>query len=124
MISKEQLATVTEVLATASVVGVGLALGGPVGATVMAGIGINLTSNIIQKGSTHLKEKWISAKYGVLNHDIQRTLARAFVKALSNLEARYFELPEANAQPPEKKEAILGLFKELKDYAPTVFAAS
>lgn len=124
MISKEQLAAVTEVLATASVVGVGLALGGPVGATVMAGIGINLGSNIIQSGSTHLKEKWISAKYGVLNHDIQRALARAFVKALIRLEARYFELPEANAQPTEKKEAIRGLFKELKDEAPTVFVAS
>lgn len=124
MISKAQLATVTEVLATASVVSIGLALGGPVGATVMAGIGINLGSNIIQSGSTHLKEKWISAKYGVLNHDIQRALARAFVKALIRLEARYFELPEANAQPIEKKEAIRGVFKELKDEAPTVFAAS
>jgi tetratricopeptide (TPR) repeat protein len=124
VISKEHLATVTEVLATASVVGVGLALGGPVGATVMAGIGINLGSNIIQSGSTHLKEKWISAKYGVLNHDIQRALARAFVKALISLEARYFELQEAKAQPPEKQEAIRGLFKELKDEAPTVFVAS
>lgn len=124
MISKEQLATVTEVLATASVVGVGLALGGPLGATVMAGIGINLGSDILRDGSTHLKEKWISAKYGVLNHDIQRALARAFVKALICLEARYFELPEANAQPTEKKNAIRGLIKELKDKAPTVFAAS
>ena len=124
MISKEQLATVTEVLATASVVGVGWALGGPTGAALMAGIGINLGSDIIQKGSTHLKEKWISAKYGVLNHDIQRALARAFVKALASLEARYFELPEANAQPTEKKEAIRGLFKELKGEAPAVFAAS
>jgi tetratricopeptide (TPR) repeat protein len=90
----------------------------------MAGIGINLGSNIIQSGSTHLKEKWISAKYGVLNHDIQRALARAFVKALASLETRYFELPEANSQPTEKKEAIRGLFKELKDEAPTVFAGS
>src|SRR6185503_10415213 len=112
MIAKEQLATVTEVLATASVVGVGWALGGTVGAAVLAGIGINLGSDIIQKGSTHLKEKWISDKYGVLNHDILRALARAFVKALAILEARYFELPEANAQPSEKKEAIRGLFRE------------
>lgn len=124
MPSKEQLATLAEALATASVVGVGWALGGTVGAAVMAGIGINLGSNIIQKGSTHLKEKWISAEYGVLNHDIQRALARAFVKALTSLEARYFELPEANAQPTEKKKAISGLFKELKDEAPSVFAAS
>lgn len=124
MISKEQLATLTEVMATASVVGVGWALGGPTGATLMAGIGINLGSDIIQKGSTHLKEKWISAKYGVLNHDIQRALARAFVKALASLEARYFELPQANAQPTDKKEAIRGLFKELKGEAPAVFAAS
>jgi tetratricopeptide (TPR) repeat protein len=124
MISKEQLATLTEVLASVSVVGVGWALGGTIGAAVMAGIGINLTSDIVQKGSTHLKEKWISAKYGVLNHDIQRALARAFVKALASLEDRYFALPEANALPTEKKEAIRGLFKELKDKAPTVFAGS
>lgn len=86
MISKEQLATVTEVLASASVEGVGLALGGPVGTTVMAGIGINLGSNIIQSGSKHLKDKWLSSHDGIPNHDIQLALARAFVKSLDRLE--------------------------------------
>jgi tetratricopeptide (TPR) repeat protein len=124
MLSKAQLATVSEVFATASIVGVGWALGGTVGAAIMAGIGINLGSDIIQKGSTYLKEKWLSAEYGVLNHDIQRALARAFVQALVSLEARYFELAETNAQPREKKEAIRGLFKELRDVAPSVFADS
>ncbi len=124
MISKQQLATLTEVLATTSVVGVGWALGGTVGAAVMAGIGINLGSDIIKNGSTYLKEKWLSAEYGVLNHDIQRALARAFVQALVSLETRYFELPEAISEPREKKEAIRGLFQELRDVAPTVFADS
>jgi hypothetical protein len=124
MISKEQMATVMEALATASVVGFGWALGGPVGAGMIAGIGINLSSNILQKGSTHLKEKWISAKHGALNQDIQRALGRALVKALTEIEARYFELPEANIQPSEKKKAIRTLFKELKVEALTIFVTS
>jgi hypothetical protein len=124
MISKEQLATISEVFATASIVGVGWALGGTVGAGIMAGIGINLGSDILQKGSTYLKERWLSAENGVLNHDIQRALVRSFVKALVSLEARYFELPEALTQPREKKEAIRDLFKQLKEAAPTVFVAS
>jgi hypothetical protein len=124
MISREQLATITEVLATASVVGFGWALGGIVGAAVLAEVGTNLGSDIIQKGGRHLKERWISAKDGALNHDIQRALGRALVKALTRLEARYFELSEAKEQPSEKKEAIRKLFKELKAEAETVFVAS
>lgn len=124
MISKEQLATLTEVLATASVVGVGWALGGTVGAAIMAGIGINLTSAVIQTGSKHLKDRWLSSHDGILNHDIQLALARAFVKSLDSLEQKYFESPEANAQPSEKKEAIRGLFRELKNESPGVFAVS
>lgn len=124
MISKEHLATLTEVLATASVVGIGWSLGGTVGAAVMAGIGINLGSAIIQRGSVHLKNKWLSGRNGVLNHDIQQALARAFIKSLASLENGYFELPEANAEPSEKRDSIRGLFKELRSEAQEIFAAS
>jgi tetratricopeptide (TPR) repeat protein len=124
MITKKQLATASEVLATASIVGVGWALGGTMGAGIMVGIGINLGSDIIQKGSTYLKEKWLSREFGVLNHDIQKSLVRAYVKALEKLEPRYFDTPEANNQPHEKRNAIRGLFKELKEVAPTVFVTS
>ncbi len=124
MISKQQLASMTEVLATTSVIGVGWALGGTVGAGIMAGIGINLGSDIIQKGGIYLKEKWLSAEYGVLNHDIQRALARGLVKALSRLEQRYFERAEVKSETREKNDAIRGLFQELRDVAPTVLAAS
>jgi hypothetical protein len=122
MLSKAQVTSIAEVLATASIVAVGWALGGAVGAAIVAGIGINLGSNIIQKGGTYLKEKWLSAEYGALNDDIQRALARAFVRTLLALETRYFELPEAKAQPREKKKAIRGFFEQLRDATPTVFA--
>jgi hypothetical protein len=124
MRSREQLATVAEVLATASVVGFGWALGGTVGAALIAGIGINLGADIIQRGSTHLKKKWISGQYGVTNAEIQRALGRALVKALGSIEVRYFQLPEANAQSSDKKRAIRKLFKELKDEALNLFVAS
>lgn len=124
MISKAQLATFTEALITASVVGIGWALGGTVGAAIMAGIGINLSSAIIQSGSKHLKDKWLSSHNGILNHDIQLALERAFVKTLNSLEHKYFELQEANVQSPEKKEAIRGLFKELREETQGVFVSS
>lgn len=124
MAIKNHLVNLSEVLATASIVGAGFAIGGPIGATVMAGIGVNLCSNIVQNGATKLKERWLSSGNGILNHDIQQALVRAFIKALNSLERKYFSLEETNKLPKEKKEAIKTLFQELKDEAQTVFLPS
>ena len=98
-------------------------MGGPIGAAVMTGIGLNLASSIVQNGAAHLKERWLSGD-GILNHDIQQALVRSFVKALTHLEKRYFALDETAALPQEKKDAIKGLFQELRGEAQTIFLAS
>lgn len=124
MLTKEQISNLTGVLATASITVIGFALAGTTGAAIMGGIGINLWSNIIQNGAVNLKERWLLSNDGILNHDIQQALVRAFVKALTNLEAKYFVLEETNSLPKEKQEAIKSLFQELKDQAQTVFLPS
>jgi tetratricopeptide (TPR) repeat protein len=124
MITKEQVLTLTGVLATTSITAVGFAIGGTIGAQVMGAIGINLWSNIIQNGAVKLKDQWLSSQDGILNHDIQQALVRAFIKALSILEKKYFALEETKKLPKEKKEAIETLFRELNDKAQTVFLPS
>jgi hypothetical protein len=124
MTIKNHIATVTEILATASIVGIGLAVGGPIGASVVAAIGIELSGNILDNHLSKLKEKWLSSPDGILNHDIQQAMVRAFIKSLDSLEKKYFALEEVNEIPKEKKKAIKSLFQELKDEAPTIFLSS
>ncbi len=121
---KKHLVNLLEVLASVSVVGAGFAIGGPIGATVMTGIGVNLFSDIVQNGATKLKERWLSSGNGILNHDIQQALVRAFIKTLDSLQRKYFSLEETRELSKEKKEAIKTLFQELKDEAQTVFLPS
>jgi hypothetical protein len=116
MLSKENTLTLLGGLAAASVTGIGLAIGGPIGAAVMAGVGVNLSSNIIQNGAINLKQRWLSEN-GILNHDIQKALVRAFIKSLSSLESRYFESEQAKALKSSEKESIRDLFKELRERA-------
>ncbi len=124
MALKEQTSQLLGILASTSIIGVGFAVGGPIGTTVMAAIGVNLSSSIIQNGSIKLKERWLSGDNGILNHDIQQALARAFIKALAQLEAKFFELGETNALAENEQESIRALFKEMRGQAQQRFVAS
>jgi len=124
MLTKEKTLNLLGILATASIAGICFAIGGTIGAEIMAGIGINLSSSIIKSGGTNLKERWLFSNDGILNHDIQLALVRAFIKALTHLETKYFELGEAHALPQGEKESIKALFKELRKQAQEVFLPS
>jgi hypothetical protein len=124
MLSKETVSTLLGVLATASVTAVGLAVGGPIGATVMGGIGLNLSSNIIQGGYFHLKDRWVHSENGILNHDVQKALVRAIVKALSALESKYLESAQAKNLKGHERDSIKELFKELRGSAQTNLSIS
>lgn len=117
MLSNERTLALLGTLATASVTGIGLALGGAIGATVMAGVGINLGSTIIQNGSVKLKERWLHD--GVLNHDIQKALVRAFIKSLSALEGKFLASERAAGLRSFERASIRSLFRELRDKAQT-----
>jgi tetratricopeptide (TPR) repeat protein len=121
MAIKNHVINVSEVLVRASIVGIGLYLGEGFGTTVVAGLGINLSSAILDSGLSKLKEKWLSSNDGVLNHDIQQALVRAFIKTLESLEKKYLALEETDELSKEKKDAIKSLFQELRSEAGTVF---
>ena len=114
MLTKERIADLAGIITTAAVVGVGYAIGGTIGAGVMTGIGINLSSSIIQNGSVKLKEQWVASSNGIRNHDIQQALQRALLKALTHLEKRYFTLGQSHALPKNEQTSIRELFKELQ----------
>jgi hypothetical protein len=114
MLTKEQISDLLEPLAFASITAIGFHISGPVGAAIMTGLGINLSSNTIQRRFTQLKEIWVSNGNGIANHDIQQALARAFIKALRQLEERYFNLSQANALPKNEQSSIKAFFQELR----------
>lgn len=124
MVSRGKLAETVAVLATASMIATGLAVGGQIGSTVMAGIGINLASAIISSGAVRLRQRWMSSPDGIRNRDVQLVLARAFSRALTYLEAEYWKLGEANALPENEKASIRLLFKQLKREACGSFLSS
>jgi hypothetical protein len=122
--AKEKIITIAEILAVGSITAIGLAIGGTIGASVMAGIGINLCSNIVQSGNTKLKEHWLTSSNGILNHDIQRALTRAYIRAIENLKNQYFELSEFDALTKKEKIDIKTFFKQLVEQAYTTFLPS
>lgn len=125
MLNKEQIINLTEILAVGSVTAAGFLIGGTIGASVMAGIGLNLASNIVLGGASKLKEHWISDKNGILNHDIQRALLRAYLKSLIRLEKQYFKkYDELQENEKESKGAIHAFFDELAKSAEECFLSS
>ena len=121
--TKKQTSDFLRILATASLTGVGFALGGTMGSEFMKGIFINLTSSVIEGGATKLKEQWLYNKSGALNHDIQQALSRATIKALENLEKRYLAL-FGDSISEHDKESIKNLFKDLNEETKNAFLAS
>lgn len=115
MINKESIYNLTELLVIGSVTTAGFLIGGTVGASVMAGLGINLASNILDKGSSNLKSKWINGKDGILNHDIQRALLRAFNKSILEIEKEYLELDDVKKLSRDNRKTIKHFFSTLKD---------
>lgn len=121
--TKKQTSEFLRILATASLTGVGFALGGTMGSEFMKGIFINLTSSVIEGGATKLKEQWLSNKSGALNHDIQQALTRAIIKILGNLEERYLAMVRDSISEDDE-ESINKLFKDLNEQAENVFSDS
>ncbi|MHB8581254.1 MAG: tetratricopeptide repeat protein [Ignavibacteriaceae bacterium] len=125
MLTKEQIVNLTEIIAIGSVTVAGFVIGGTIGSSVMAGIGINLATNIVHKGTSKLKEHWLTNTNGILNHDIQRALLRAYIKALAQIQNEYFGLyDELQENEKENSGAIRAFFKELTDQAEKSFLSS
>ncbi|MGH6803393.1 MAG: AAA family ATPase [Methyloceanibacter sp.] len=113
-----------EVCASAAIMCGGFALGGTIGEKVIAAIGIGLASNIIQSKTNAIRGRWLVGSYGVLNHDVRKALTRAFVSALTHLEAEYFRLGPINILPQNEKDSIRALFNDLKRETEEIFESA
>ncbi len=122
MLTKSQVGKVLEVLAVGSMTVIGFAIGNPIVTEAIKGIGLNLASNLVQRGSTSLRENWFSSENGILNHDIQQAFVRGFVEAMRLLEKEYYRVrgtPGAN-----ELWMVQDLFQQLKEQAFEVFIVS
>lgn len=124
MLSKNNIVKITESIAIASITAIGLSIGGELGITVISGIGISLASNLISRSTTRIKEKWINSPFGVLNHDIQNSLLRAYVKSLKFMRAKYLGLYDNGMIPENERESILAIksfYDELINHSSSQF---
>jgi len=111
-----------EILAVGSMTAIGFAIGHPIATEALKGIGLNLASNLVQSGSTKLKENWFSSVNGILNHDVQQAFVRAFVETSSLLETEYFKQNPPNSQ--SEKWAVEYLFGQFRQQSFDVFLIS
>ena len=110
---------IADILLTAAVVGVGLVTGSPLIATVVGGIGINLASELTRSG-WHAACQRLLGSSGLLNHDLQQALARAFRQALAHLEHAWWETPDAKhlrRVEPDVARETAEVFKMMRDDA-------
>lgn len=121
---REKVIVASEFLASAAVIAAGFAVGGPIGASVVTAIGIELGGSIIEGHYRGIRESLLSHRDGILNHDIQHALLRAYVKALTGIEKKYFDLAYANALSAQKQKSIRNLFTYLKERAQGSFTSS
>ncbi|KAB8151628.1 hypothetical protein EZY14_017120 [Kordia sp. TARA_039_SRF] len=112
---RENIYNLVELLVIGSVTTIGFLMGKQVGGTIMQGLGINLASNILDKGNSKLKSKWLESRDGILNHDIQRALLRAFSQAMVNIEKEYINQEYIKGLSGDYKEAIRLFFKTVND---------
>ena len=122
MLSKGQIVNLMEVLAVGSLTAIGFAIGNPIATEAIKGIGLNLSSNLLQSGSTKLKESWFSSANGILNHDIQQAFVRAFVETSTLLETEYFKRNKTISEG--EKWAVEYLFGQLRLQSFEVFLIS
>lgn len=110
---------IADVLFTTAILGVGLLSGNPILASVVAGIGVNLASDLTRAGWGQVCQRLLGES-GFLNHDLQQALARAFRQTLTHLEQTWWETTDGKhmrrAQPAIARETA-EVFKMLREDA-------
>lgn len=110
--NKDRIANFLGFLTTATITGVGLSMqNNELVAGAIVGLGIELGSGFIESACSKLKENWVKAGDGLLNHDIQKSLQRSMVSALKDMQQECL----TGAFPPDEMESIKNFFDSLID---------
>ncbi len=108
--NKNRIANFLGFLTTATITGVGLSMTSNqfVGGAII-GLGIELGSGFIESVCSKLKKNWTKENYGLLNHDIQKSLQRSIVAALNDMQTECLTMPFA----PDEREPIKNFYDSL-----------
>lgn len=110
---------IADVLFTATILGVGLLSGNPILASVMAGIGVNLASDLTRAGWDQVCQRLLGES-GLRNHDLQQAMLRAFRQAITHLEQTWWQTPRGHQMRRDEPETALvtsTAFRQLEDDA-------
>jgi len=110
---------VADVLFTAAVLGVGLLSGSPILASVVAGIGVNLASDLTRSGWSQVCQHLLGES-GLRNHDLQQAMLRAFRQAITHLEQAWWQTPrgrQMRRDEPAVARVASGAFRQLEEDA-------
>lgn len=106
--NKERIANFLGFLSASSITGLGLTMtSNPYLGGAIVGLGINLTTGFIEAACLKLKKSWIKEDYGLLNHDIQKSLQRSIVSTLKDMQKECLSIFS------DESELIQNLFKSL-----------
>ncbi len=110
---------IVDVLFTTAIVGVGVLIGNPVMTGVVGGIGAELAADLTQKGWGHVRQRLLGES-GVLNHDLQQALVRAFRQTIAHLEQDWWKTTrgvQMKRSEPEAARVADEAFKLLREDA-------
>jgi len=124
MLKKETIINLGEIIVVGALTTIGLHYADTLSGKIATEIGFGLISGIIGTGSGLIKDKLQFSRKGLLNHDIQQALKRAYVNALKRLNAEYLDIYKNEPLQENQKEsikAINSLFKSLIEHASNNF---
>ena len=98
---------IADVLFTAAFLGVGLLSGNPILASVVAGIGVNLASDLTRAGWGQVCHRLLGES-GLRNHDLQQAMLRAFRQAITHLEQAWWQTPRPPDAPHSGSSMMAG----------------
>ncbi|MGB3218310.1 MAG: ATP-binding protein [Anaerolineae bacterium] len=112
---------IADVLFTAAILGVGLLSGNPILASVVAGIGVNLASDLTRAGWGQVCHRLLGES-GLRNYDLQQAMLRAFRQAITHLEQAWWQTPrgrQMRRDDPEVARVTSAAFRQLEEDACT-----
>jgi len=111
--NKDRIADFLGFLTTATITGVGLSMTNEFIGGAIIGLGLELGSGFIESACSKLKKNWVKEDYGLLNHDIQKSLQRSIISALRDMQSECQSMSFA----PDEREPINIFFKSLIEHS-------
>src|SRR5688572_25838308 len=107
---------VSDAVAVAGILGACFLAGNPAVGLVFGAVGQNLLAGLTDRGWRHCRQRYLTDA-GLLNHDVQGAMRRAFALASVHLMHLWWTTPRGAQQRRDKaqRETVEGLFAALRE---------